>query len=641
MNRRLLLINPADRRWRLETLCVERLERDAREDYFVLSGETLGQYLLRRDPGALVIARGPLVFLSGNKTTVGYVSPLTGLPHYSFVGGRAAAHLLNLGLDAICLESGSNPQSPVSNLPYIVVSGRAPNLSVEFKAAGDLPAGQRSAFYWLLDKELGNDPYAGSIFNLGEGARLGYASANLAVEAIYHAGRGGAGEVFSRFAQALVLRGQPVEPSEFFAHDDSAFARSPNAAIAPLLNRHCARISNKTGGTIAKLYTTGADPAGHNTLPAANARRLGYALADLGSPKVLEATRQGQTGCHWCQVDCRHWHWVPADYAPGGRDLFLDDFEPTYAVFAMLDLTPTEDTLQARLDFLADVNRRLMLPIEQMGCDVMNVGLALAALFEGIKRGFIPGEDVPGFVTKAEGNGKLEAAVQAMTLLRSGQASEYPALRTVGDGPQALAERYPGMQDVVFTGGKGTLGNAGHSNALWTFLMPFSRFFSHYSGQIYKIDEALPPPGSDKVAYRACFQRVVQRMLQKEFFWVLCNALSMCAFTFVIFSQDGEGERLSDDDLLVRLLRHYGIHTTRADLEWFAQAFWAQSIDLKCRFGWKPPAPADFPRRVYEALALALERTPEELQSLMGMLIEEWRRQAEEVMGRFGYEVSW
>jgi len=130
-------------------------------------------------------------------------------------------------------------------------------------------------------------------------------------------------------------------------------------------------------------------------------------------------------------------------------------------------------------------------------------------------------------------------------------------------------------------------------------------------------------------------------MLQKEFFWVLCNALSMCAFTFVIFSQGGEGERLSDDDLLVRLLRNYSIRTTRADLEWFAQGYWAQSIDLKCKFGWQPPAAEGFPQRVYEALALALERTPEELQSLMGMLIEEWKQQAGEVMERFGYKVTW
>jgi hypothetical protein len=158
--------------------------------------------------------------------------------------------------------------------------------------------------------------------------------------------------------------------------------------------------------------------------------------------------------------------------------------------------------------------------------------------------------------------------------------------------------------------------------------MPFSRFFSHYSGQIYKIDEPLPPPGSDEAAYHACFERVVQRMLQKEFFWVLGNALSMCAFTFIIFSQDGKGERLSDDNLLIRLLRNYGIHTTRADLEWFAQAFWVQSIDLKGQFGWRPPAAEDFPQRVYEALSLALERTPDELQSLMGILIEEWKRQA-------------
>jgi hypothetical protein len=60
MNRRLLLINLATNRWRLETLHVETLEKDPREDYFVLSGETLCQYLLRRDPGALVIGRGPM-----------------------------------------------------------------------------------------------------------------------------------------------------------------------------------------------------------------------------------------------------------------------------------------------------------------------------------------------------------------------------------------------------------------------------------------------------------------------------------------------------------------------------------------------------------------------------------------------------
>ena len=98
---------------------------------------------------------------------------------------------------------------------------------------------------------------------------------------------------------------------------------------------------------------------------------------------------------------------------------------------------------------------------------------------------------------------------------------------------------------------------------------------------------------------------------------------------------------MSDDDLLVKLLGNYGIHTTRADLEWFAQAFWAQSIDLKGQFGWHPPSAADFPKRIYEALSLALERTPEELQSLMEMLIEEWKGQAGEMMERFGYSVGW
>jgi aldehyde:ferredoxin oxidoreductase len=646
MNRRLLLIDPATGRWRLETLPVETLEKDPREDCFVLGGETLCQYLLRRDPGALVIARGPMPFLSGNKASVGYISPLTDLPHYSFVGGRAAAQLLNLGLDAICLQ-GEHAGPPLSH--YLVVTGRAPNLAVEFKPAADLPTGQRSAYYWLLERELSGDAYAGSIFTAGEGARLGYRSANLAVEAIYHAGRGGAGVVFARFVSALVLRGEPMELAEFFIADDSPFARSPNAIIAPLLDKHCARLSGKTGGTIAKMYTTGADPEGKNTLPARNAQRLGYKLADLGGPQMLKATRQGQTGCHWCQVDCRHYHWVDVDYAPSGRDLFLDDFEPTYALFAMLGLEPTEDTLQGRLDLRADVDRRLILPIEQLGCDVLNVGLGLAALFEGVERRIIPAGDVPDFIAKGsdlvapsmDSASRLDAAVRAVAMLRSGQAVDYPALQAVGDGPQTLAEQYPLMQDLVFTSGRGTLGNAGHCNALWTFLMPFSRFFGHYVGQYYKVEEELPPPASDQADYQACFERVVGRLLAREFFWLLANALSQCAFTFVIFSQDGQGERLSDDNLLVRLLRHYGIRTTRADLEWFAQAFWAQSIDLKCQFGWRPPSATDFPRRVYEALSLALDRPPEELHSLMDVLIDEWKQQAGEVLARFGYAVPW
>lgn len=636
MHRRLLLIDSAAQRWQLETLHVETLEKDPREDYLLLSGETLCQYLLRRDPKTLIVARGPMPFLSGNKASVGYISPLTEVPHYSFVGGRAAAQLLNLGLDAICFQ-GEHSESPPSH--YAVVSGRAPNLTVTFEPATDLPSGQRSAYYWLVERELESRAYSGSVFTVGEGAHLGYRSANLAVEAIYHAGRGGAGAVFARYLQALVLCGEPMEPAEFFSGDDSPFARNPNAAITPLLERHCARLSGKTGGTITKLFTTGANPKGRNTLPAHNARRLGYQLADLGSPRVLKATRQGQTGCHWCQVDCRHYHWIRADYAPSGRDLLLDDFEPAYAIFAMLGLTPGgEDTFQARLDLQAEVDRRLVLPIEQMGCDILNIGLGLAALFEGLERGIIPQEDVPTLITQKDGRGNLESAVQAVALLRSGQATEYPILRAVGDGPTALAEHCPAMRDIVFTGGKGTLGNAGHANELWTFLMPFSRFFGHYAGQYYKVDEKLPPPGAEQEVYHACFERVVERLLQREFFWLLSNALSQCAFTFVVFSQDGKGERLSDDGLLVRILNDYGIHTTRADLEWFAQAFWAQSIDLKRRSGWRPPTAADLPYRIYEALSLTLERAPEELQTLMDLLIDEWKRQANDVLARFGYQ---
>jgi hypothetical protein len=170
--------------------------------------------------------------------------------------------------------------------------------------------------------------------------------------------------------------------------------------------------------------------------------------------------------------------------------------------------------------------------------------------------------------------------------------------------------------------------------------MPFSRFFSHYSGQTYKIDELLPPEADDE-ALRDVFRRVVARMLDREYFSILCNALSCCAFTFVIFSQQGEGERLDDGDLLVRTLAQYGIHTTRDDLLWFAQAFWAQSIDLKAQHGWRPPQAADLPRRIYEGLEQVLGQPIDEITRRMDVLIGEWKTQARGVLTKFGYDVSW
>ena len=215
--RRLLIVDAKRRRWRLRSLRPNAMVADQRADYSLLGGEALCQYLLWENPQDMIIARGPIPFISGNKATVGFLSPLTGLPHYSFVGGRGFAELLNLGLDAVVLRGER------SDGEYVVISGRAPRLQVEWKAAGELPEGQRSAYYWLLGQELGGYGDRGSIFAIGEGAKLGYRSANLSVDGIYHAGRGGAGSVFDRFARALVLCGHPLQWQEWFGSRGRAF----------------------------------------------------------------------------------------------------------------------------------------------------------------------------------------------------------------------------------------------------------------------------------------------------------------------------------------------------------------------------------------------------------------------------------
>jgi aldehyde:ferredoxin oxidoreductase len=123
----------------------------------------------------------------------------------------------------------------------------------------------------------------------------------------------------------------------------------------------------------------------------------------------------------------------------------------------------------------------------------------------------------------------------------------------------------------------------------------------------------------------------------------LCNALSLCAFTAVVFSQKGRGVTLDDEDLLSRTLACYGIEMGRVELKWFAEAFWAQSIAFRLEMGWQPPEAADFPGRVYEALSEALGRPAAELRALMDQLIAEWKRQAGGVLFKYGYEqpASW
>ncbi|MGC9469655.1 MAG: aldehyde ferredoxin oxidoreductase N-terminal domain-containing protein [Anaerolineae bacterium] len=645
--RRILVLRPHARDYRLRALSVAAVSQDPREDSLLLWGEALCHVLLRDDPSSLVIARGPLAFLPGNKATVGYVSPLTGLPHYSFVGGRGFAELLNLGLDAIVLaDDTERPGGGIGERglsdAYVVISGRAPDLEVAWRAADEMPHGQRSAYYWLVDNELGGQAELGSVFTVGTAAEYGYRAANLAVDGLYHAGRGGAGDRFSQGLRALVLHGQPMDIASWMGDRTSDFLRFREAEMAPRLTEACGRLSRRDGGTVTKLVTTGAGD--HPTLPARNAQRVGYPLADLGARRVLTAHRVGQMGCQWCHVNCRHWHWVDVDYAPDGRDRYLDDFEPTYALFAMLDLVPEDDSLRGRIELIEAVDQRLVVPIEQMGIDVMETGVGIAALFEGLEQGIVPDDDVPPSLRARDGSrkrayfGDLDCAAAAVSALAAGD--DHPAIRALGDGLEALVGRYEGLRDRVFTSGPGTLANAGHANALWTFLMPFSRFFSHYSGQIYKLPGNLTPDMTSAEVH-ALFRDVVGLMLEREAFLVLGNALSACAFTFVVFSEDGEGQRLDGSGLLVRALSFYGLDVHELDLAWFARAFWAQSIVMKASYGWRPHRVDDYPDRVFEVLSPVLQRPVDNLKELMAQLIAEWRQQAGARLAQFGYEVPW
>ena len=92
---------------------------------------------------------------------------------------------------------------------------------------------------------------------------------------------------------------------------------------------------------------------------------------------------------------------------------------------------------------------------------------------------------------------------------------------------------------------------------------------------------------------------------------------------------------------MVEVLDFYGIETSREELMRFAQNFWVQSIDLKIKYGWKPPSADDFPYRIYEAVSQAISHPPERCKEMMDVLIGEWKRHASQVMSKYGYGVTW
>ena len=89
------------------------------------------------------------------------------------------------------------------------------------------------------------------------------------------------------------------------------------------------------------------------------------------------------------------------------------------------------------------------------------------------------------------------------------------------------------------------------------------------------------------------------------------------------------------------VLRFYGIETSREELMRFAQNFLAQSIDLKIKHNWKPLSAADFPYRIYEAVSQAISHPPEQCKEMMALLVDEWKRQAKQLMSKYGYEAPW
>ncbi|MGB5986846.1 MAG: aldehyde ferredoxin oxidoreductase C-terminal domain-containing protein [Desulfobacterales bacterium] len=333
---------------------------------------------------AVCIASGPMggnpSYPGSGKSIVTTISPLTGIPIDSNVGGYFGPYLKFSGFDALSI-SGKSAVECVLLIDGI--QGR-----VDLFEAADLPRDSYELSQLLSEHFGQGKPGQISVVSTGQGARhtrLGclnftWYDAKRKRARYKQAGRGGIGTVFAdKKLKALVTRWDRV-PIDINQPADLETFR----AVAKAYSKEIVALDPKQN-EMARLGTTHLVPImnDHDCLPVNNFRYGQHPRAGLiGREAYGQLFDPGFDGC-WkgCTVACSHGikEFVPLSGPYQGRKVFVDG--PEYETIAGCgsNLGIFDPYTIAELNFYCD----------NYGLDTISVGTSLAFVMECFELGLI------------------------------------------------------------------------------------------------------------------------------------------------------------------------------------------------------------------------------------------------------------
>jgi len=500
----------------------------------------------------IVLAVGPLTgrYPLASKTVALFKSPHTGDLGESHCGGRSAIAIRMAGYGAIVIRGRSR-------MP-VYLSIKAGN--VGFRDASTL-WGMSSAFTVgriIREKESG----AGmrTIMRIGRAGENLVSCATVMTETYRHFGRLGLGAVFgSKNLKAIVVSGKGSFPVTDPKQHKILYKEIYDSAVeSPVMKKYH---DLGTASNILPLNEMGG-------LPTRNLTAARFEGAERISGEYLAENYLGRRlACSHCPVACIHIAALREPYEDEPyfykTSMISYDYEPIYAIGAMLGISDPEDFL------------RLMDRIEKRGVDVMSIGVILAWATEAFQTGIIKEKQTEGLRFEW---GALDAYMRAVDLIVEQPNELYADL---AKGVRHAAARYGGEGMALTFGGNEMPGY--HTGPAAALGYAIGARHSHLDNAGYSLDQKV------LLKEKQAPEQVVDELVKEERWRQILSSLVICFFARGIYTPE----------IVARSLKLSGFDVSPKDLQSIGEEIYSTKFAYKVREGFKLKG-AHLAKRIFE-----------------------------------------
>ncbi|MCQ8892765.1 MAG: hypothetical protein NQU41_05220, partial [Candidatus Methanosuratincola sp.] len=291
------------------------------------------------------------------------------------------------------------------------------------------------------------------------------------------------------------------------------------------------------------------------SLPSRNLQSNRFSGAqELSGENMAEKYLGRRTACAHCPVSCIHIAALREPYESEPyfykTKMISYDYEPIYALGAMLDLKSPEGYL------------KLMDTVEELGLDAMSTGVVLAWATEAMERGIVKESDAGGLALKW---GDHDTYIKAAKRIVSMENEFFQAL---AKGVRYASSKYGGEDFALEFGGNEMPGY--HTGPVAHLGYLTGARHSHLDGAGYSIDQRMYKEGLKYTPEYAA-----KELFEEESWRQVLSSLVVCYFARGVYTPEA----------VSRCLRVLGLERSAEDLKERGRAILRQKYAFKYREG--------------------------------------------------------